>query len=364
MSKILILINNDAGLYKFRRELIEELLRENEVSICLPNGEFVPMLKELGCKYIQMEFERRGKNPLDELKMVGRYRNVIRQEKPDIVLTYTIKPNIYGGIACQREKIPYFPNVTGLGTELQSGGLMQKVLLALYKKGLKKAACVFFQNSTNKSFFEEKGVLCTKSHLIPGSGVNTSFYEYQEYPDESDGMKLLFIGRIMRDKGVNELFGAMRRIKRNHPEISLDVLGAYDENYSEIIESLEQEGLLTYHGQQSDTLPYYRAASAIVLPTYHEGMSNVLQEAASCGRPVLASDIPGCKEIFDDGVTGIGYASRSEEELYKAIEKFIAMPYEARKQMGEKGRQKMKAEFSRQVVIDAYKEEIANVCVR
>ena len=144
----------------------------------------------------------------------------------------------------------------------------------------------------------------------------------------------------------------------------MDVLGAYDENYSEIIDSLEKEGLLKYHGQQSDTLPFYSAASALILPTYHEGMSNVLQEAASCGRPVLASKIPGCQEIFEDGLTGIGFIPRSEDELYEAIERFISMPYDTRKEMGIKGREKMKAEFSRQVVIDAYKEEMKNVCVR
>ena len=208
---IVILANSDAGLYKFRRELLEKICKKHNVIIILPYGEFIKGLEDIGCQYIPMEFNRRGKNPLEDIRQIKQYIHFIRKIKPDVVLTYTIKPNVYGGIACQLTNTPYICNITGLGTAVENGGLLHLITMRLYKYGLKKAACVFFQNKYNQSYFLQQNILYGKNRLIPGSGVNLSQYKYEDYPSESKGIRFLFVGRIMKDKGIGEGTRASRQ---------------------------------------------------------------------------------------------------------------------------------------------------------
>ncbi|MCR6546199.1 glycosyltransferase family 4 protein [Dehalobacterium formicoaceticum] len=362
MAKILILANNDVGLYKFRKELIESFLGEgHEVYISLPDGNYVEKLCHMGCVFSETLIDRRGTNPITDLKLIIYYKTLIKNIKPDIVLTYTIKPNVYGGIACKATNTPYLANVTGLGTSIENGGVLQKTTLALYATGLKKASCVFFQNETNRHFFLDKHIVTGKTKLIPGSGVNLKYHRFEDYPDSDDIIKFLFIGRIMRNKGIDELLEAAQRIKNMYPNVRFDLVGDCEENYAERLLDLENRGIITYYGQQDDVHSFLKGAHAIVLPSYHEGMANVLLEAASSGRPVIASNIPGCRETFDEGVTGYGFEVRNTEALVNTIEKFIRLPYDEKKQMGISGRAKIEREFDRQMVIDSYMEEINRI---
>ena len=357
--KILILTNNDIGLYKFRKELLEALLEKNhEVFIALPGGEFVGDLRAMGCRFIETPMERRGMNPFIELKLVTLYRRILREVRPDAVLTFTIKPNIYGGMACAAAGIPYIADVTGLGTAIENGGLLQKVLLRLYAYGLRKARMVFFENAENERFMVERHVVRGRHAVLPGAGVNLADYPVQPYPAETDKLIFSTVGRIMRDKGTDELLSAVREIKKKHPQVIFRLIGFFDEDYQAKVETAVREGIIEYIENQRDVRPYYAASHAIVHPSYHEGMSNVLLESAAAGRPLLTTNVPGCREAFDEGVSGYGFPPRDASALTAAIEKFIALPYEKKIEMGEAGRKKMEREFDRRLVRDQFLSEI------
>lgn len=357
--KILILANNDVGLYKFRKELIERLLEKHNVYICLPSGEFIPALEKIGCKFIPCEFDRRGMNPLSEIKLIKNYWRVIRKVKPDIVFTYTIKPNSYGGAVCTLLRVPYIANVTGLGTSIENGGVLQKVTLVLYRCGLRKAQRVFFQNTYNYQFMSAKGIVGDNYSILPGSGVNLEEHSYEPYPSEEDGIRFLFVGRIMKDKGIGEFLQCAKQIHETHPECSFSLVGDYDdESYRSVIEKYEKKGILKFFGQQKDVHSFMKLHHILIQPSYHEGLSNVLLEAAACGRPVIASCIPGCKETFDEGISGFGFEPRNVDSLVASVEKMISMGTHERRQMGICGRRKVEQEFSRQIVINAYQKEL------
>lgn len=359
--RVLILTNNDMGLYKFRRELILELIKSNEVYISLPYGKYVDLLVEDGCRYTDVEFSRRGKNPFDDMMLLLKYLKMIKSINPDVVLTYTIKPNVYGGFACRLLKKPYIANVTGLGTTIENGGMLSLLTTAMYKVGLKRACCVFFQNSENKKFFQSKGITGRKSFLLPGSGVNTDTNCYEEYPNYEGIFNFLFIGRIMTDKGINELLEASKELSKKY-NLQIGIVGACDEDYEQLINEDEKKGFIKWYGLQDDVHPFIKRCHCVVLPSYHEGMANVLLEASSTGRPVIASNIPGCKEIVEDGCTGFLCESKSTYSLMQGMEKIINLSQEERKLMGVRAREKVMEEFDRKKVINAYLEEIN--CIR
>ncbi len=350
--KILILANYDVGLYQFRKELIGELLKNNEVTISLPYGELVEPLKEMGCHFIDTPLERRGMNPLKDAKLFFAYLKIFRQEKPDLVITYTIKPNVYGGIAARVTQIPYAVNITGLGTAFQNNGMLRKVVTLLYKVGCKKAKVIFFENEGNRQIFvDEKIVKKEQTCLLNGAGVNLDHYQVTEYP-AGDRLKFLFIGRVMKEKGIDELFAAMQRLVSEGYSCSLDVLGGYEEDYADIMEKYEADGWLHYHGYQKDVRPFIAQCHCFVLPSWHEGMANTNLECAASGRPVITSNIHGCLEAVEDGVTGFLCEKQNADDLYRVMKKFTALTYEKRKAMGLAGRKRMEAQFDKRLVVD------------
>lgn len=357
--RVLVLANFGMGLYKFRKELLQELIKLNyEVFVSLPKDEYVHLLEDLGCKYIESKVDRRGTNPVTDLKLLSGYIRTIKTIKPDIVLTYTIKPNVYGGLACRITKTPYLPNVTGLGTAIENKGLMQKITLNLYKIGLKEAKCIFFQNEPNRRFFTHKKIVNSNSKVIPGSGVNLEQHKLEDYPENDGTIRFLFVGRVMKAKGINELLEAAKTIKKKYPSVEFHIVGFCEEGYSELLKKLSDSGIIHYHGQQNDIHKFIKSSHATILPSYHEGTSNVLLETASTGRPILASIVTGCKETFDEGISGIGFEVKNKEALMNSIIKFIKIPYEKKRQMGIAGRKKMEQEYDRKIVIDAYLKEI------
>ena len=202
MKRILILANFDVGLYKFRKELIQELLNQgNEVYISLPDGELVRNLEEMGCKFVNTAVDRRGINPKTDAKLMFFYRKLIKKLHPDMVITYTIKPNIYGGLMCRMLRVPYAVNITGLGTAFQSESMVKKLVTFLYKIALKKAKVVFFENIGNKQTFLDLHILKEKQIcVLNGAGVNLADYPFSDYPSD-EGTRFLFIGRVMKEKG-------------------------------------------------------------------------------------------------------------------------------------------------------------------
>ena len=359
--KILILANSDGGLYNFRKELIQELLKSNKVFICLPNGDNVDEMVKWGCEFIPCEFDRHGTNPFKELMMVSHYRKIIKRIKPEVVLTYTIKPNVYGGMACQLTKTPYIANITGLGTAVENGGVMQKVTLLLYRLGLRKAHMVFFQNSENKEFMLKHGVVRGKNKLIPGSGVNLTHYSVSDYP-KGDTIDFIFVARVMKEKGIDQYLDAAKYIKSKYPNTRFHVCGNCEQDYKEQLNELQDAGIIIYHGRVKDMAEIYKMSACTIHPTYYpEGMSNVLLESCACGRPIITTDRAGCREVVDDGVNGYIVEQRDAADLIDKIEKFLALSWEDRKAMGLAGRAKVEREFDRNIVVKKYMEELENL---
>lgn len=360
--KIMILANNDAGLYKFRLELLEELVKKFEVYICLPEGDYVKDMVELGCRYIPCScLERQGTNPLKDLKLLKYYKDVLKQHKPDIVFTYTIKPNSYGGMMCGMLNIPYVSNITGLGTAIENDGWMQKIALTIYKTGLGKAQKVFFQNTANRDFMVSRNVIKGAYDLLPGSGVNLNRYEVSEYP-EKETIDFVFVGRMMKEKGIENYMEMAEAIREKYPETRFHICGPYEQDYRERLEELQQKGVLVYHGVVKDMLAIYKEMSCTVHPSYYpEGLSNVLLESSACARPIITTDRAGCREVIDDGVNGYICKQNDTADLIKQVEKFLALSREERKAMGLAGRTKVEKEFNRQIVIDKYLQEVERV---
>ncbi len=348
---VLIAANYDVGLYQFRRELIERLLQEHQVMISLPYGELVNPLQDAGCLFIDTPVDRRGLNPVKDIKLLLNYRRMLREKKPDLVITYTIKPNIYGSFACRMKKIPYAVNITGLGTAFQKKGLLRAFVKCLYKTALKKAKVVFFENAANQQLFIDEGIVSKdKTVLLNGAGVNTDRYVVAPYPEETP-TRFLFMGRVMQEKGVNELFSAMERLHAEGANCCLDVLGGYEEDYAQVIRRCEAQGWLHYHGYQTDVRPFIANAHCFVLPSYHEGMANTNLECAAMGRPLITSDIPGCREAVIEGESGLLCRPKDTDSLYTAMKRFLSMSHEQRQAMGLSGRKHMETVFDKKQVV-------------
>lgn len=351
MSKILIITNHSYMLYRFRLELIQELMKEHEVVLSMPFVGHEEDFQALGLRCIKTDVDRRGINPATDMKLFRTYQKLLKEECPDLVITYSIKPNIYGGLACRMAGIPYCANVQGLGTAFQRKGLAQFVTV-LYKLALGKAKTVFFENNANaEEFCRRKIIPAEKETVLPGAGINLEKYPYVAYP-ENEAVHFLYLGRIMKEKGMDELFTAMRRLRGKYGAgVVLDIVGFYDDDYKAQVEQLTGEGIAVFHGFQSDPLPYYAAADCVVLPSYHEGMSNVLLEAAAIGRPVITSDIPGCREAVKDGRTGFLCKPRDADRLYEQMCRMAAASFVERQAMGRAAHEKMAREFEKQLVV-------------
>ncbi|WP_339319204.1 glycosyltransferase family 4 protein [Paenibacillus sp. FSL R10-2734] len=361
MKKILILANNDVGLYKFRKEVIQELIEEYKVYISLPYGDYIPKLQDLGCEYIETSISRRGTNPVTDIKLFKKYIDLIKKIKPELVLSYTIKPNVYGGLACRMSNVPYIVNVTGLGSAVENGGFMQKISLFLYRSSLKKATCVFFQNKGNYEYFQEKKVFSKKNRLIPGSGVNLKDYKLLDYP-LTENIHFLFIARVMKEKGIDQYLEAAEYIKNKYKNTVFHILGSCEEDYENKLNEMQDRGIVQYHGMQSDVREFQKISHCTIHPTYYpEGMSNVLLESAACGRPIITTNRSGCREIVDNGVNGYIVEQKSSHDLIEKIEQFLMLTYEEKKAMGLAGRVKVECEFDRGIVINSYLKEIQNI---
>ena len=358
---ILILANNDVGLYQFRRELIEELRKEHQVSISLPDGSLVRPLEAMGCRFFDTKMARRGMNPVQDMGLFLRYCGLIRQVRPDLVLTYTIKPNIYGGLACRLMGVPYAANITGLGTAFQRNGALRKLVVTLYRLALKRAKTVFFENAENRqTLLSEKIVLPEQCRLLSGAGVNLEHYACAPYPEEDSPVRFLFVGRVMAEKGIDELFAAMEHLRKDGIDCTLDVLGFFEEQYEEKIRRAAEQGWLRYHGYQKDVRPFIAAAHCFVLPSWHEGMANTNLECAAMGRPIITSRIHGCMEAVLEGESGFLCRAQDSESLYQQMKRFCALPRERRAAMGMAGRRHMEAVFDKRVVVSQTLEGIKN----
>lgn len=364
---ILVLTNNFGGLYSFRKEVMKAMVDKGyHVVISAPSKDDamkVAWFENIGCKLIEIPFNRQGTNPLADLKLMWRYRKLIKEIKPDVVLSYTIKPNLYGGMACALTGVPQIANVTGLGAAVEYPGLMQKLTVFLYKIGMRKTWLTFFQNNDNMDFCKVHGMVKGRVQLIPGSGVNLEHHVKKPYPAESEPIRFLFMGRIRREKGIEEFLTAAEAITKRYKDVEFHVVGGCEGDYEGRLLELQKKGVVTYHGGQSDVRPYFAMAACTLHPSFYpEGMSNVLLESCATGRPIMTTLRAGCREIVDDGCNGYFVKQQNAEDLIAKVEKFLALPYAERKAMGDAARAKVEREFDRQIVVDAYLNEINKIC--
>ena len=348
--KILIITNHSYMLWRFRRELIQALMEQHEVVLSMPFVGHENDFQALGIRCIETNVDRRGINPKTDFQLIKTYDRLTKMEQPDLVITYSIKPNIYAGLVCRWRKIPYFANVQGLGTAFQKPGLAKFVTL-LYKLALGRAKGVFFENQANAEEFCKRRIVCAdKEIILNGAGINMEKYPYCDYP-ENETFHFLYLGRIMREKGMDELFWSVKKLHQEGEKFVLDLVGFFEDEYKEQAEELEKQGIAVFHGFSTDPKPYYEGADCVVMPSYHEGMSNVLLEAAAIGRPVITSDIPGCREAVEDGRTGLLAEAQNREQLYEAMKRMLELSRVERQAMGQAGCEKMKKEFDKKTVV-------------
>lgn len=364
--KIIILANDTTYTYNLRNEIIERLVLDgHDVVVASRVLLHQNSLEHLGCRLINVETNRHGTNPFSDIGLLLRFKKILKDENPDVALTYNIKPNAYGGIACRMTKTHYIPNITGLGTAVEYPGLMQMISTKLYKSGVSGADCIMFQNEQNRQFFIDHHMMTNnvRTRLLPGSGVSLKVHKPMDLKSDNGVINFLFVARVMVEKGIDIYLRAAKRIYEKNKNVMFHICGQCDdEKYISLLKEEEKCGYIKYHGEQKDMIPFFEMAHCIVHPSYYpEGMSNVLLEAAAHCRPIIATDRAGCRETVDDGKSGFIIPIKNEDALVEAIQRFLNMTWEQKRDMGLEGRKKIENEFDRQIVVRAYLEELERI---
>lgn len=364
MKTVLILSNHHLYTYNLRKELIEKLLESNyRIVVALPYGEKVELLKEMGCEFIDVPLDRRGTNPLNEFKLLLAYIRVLKQVKPDLVLTYTLKPNMYGGLACRIQNVDVIHTVTGLGSVFVRDAIYKKIVVWLNKIAFKSANTIVFMNRDNRELYRKLKII-SPSHetlIVSGSGVNLTQFKYSKIKP-TDKVKFTFIARILKDKGIEEFLNAAKIIKRKYIDTAFEVVGFVEEDkYKKMLENYQKRGIISYLGRRDDIPVIMANSSCIVLPSYGEGRGTVLQEGAAIGRPLITTNTYGCKDNVEEGYNGFLCEVADIESLINAMERFIKLKPEDKIKMGKNSRIKAEKEFDRNIVVGVYMKKIKKI---
>lgn len=368
-KSIAIIENNILATNTIRGNLTQTLIDKGYNVVVLTTGTDaeVELARSKGFHIVDVKGSNRS--PKDISNYVLNLRKALKKIKPDIVLTFTIRPAIWGNIVTRQLGIPTITNITGIGPLFESDNLTYKAARGLYKFVLKKTAKIFFQNYDDMNLFlDKKFVKPERAERIPGSGVDHDYYKPVKKEKGNKPFSFLFISRLIKDKGILEYVEAARILKREMPEVEFRVLGPYwSQNLEDNIITKEdvaqwvKEGIIQYEGAADDVRQYIAGADCIVLPSYREGTSNVLLEAGSMEKPCITCDTTGCNEIVEDGVTGYLVEVKNAKDLAEKMRKMYKLSKEEREQMGIKARQKVIKNFDKQIVIDAYLRAIENV---
>jgi glycosyltransferase involved in cell wall biosynthesis len=358
--KIAIVLNTSWNIYNFRMNFVKELLKNgHEVHTVAPQDDYTHFLTEAGCKHHRLTMDSRGANPIKDSALVFELWSIYRKIKPDVILHYTIKPNVYGTLAASMLKIPVINNVCGLGTVFLKDTMMSSVAIWLYKFSFRFANKVFFQNPEDlELFLDKKLVAKDKVDLLPGSGIDLEKFKPMTYK-RNQSFTFLMISRLIIDKGVLEYIEAIRKLKEQGIDARFQILGSKDPEHKRgiklnVIDEWVKTGAVEYLGSTNDVRTFIHAADCIVLPSYREGTPRTLLEAASSSKPIIATDVAGCHQAVDHNINGLLCKFKDSDDL---AQKMIAMANfddETLKKFGENGRKKMEAEFSETIVIDKY----------
>ena len=369
--RIVISINTSWNIFNFRAGLVRALVAAGyDVVAVAPTDAWSDRLAELGCRFVPLRMDNKGTSPVRDLALLLRYRELLAAERPVAFLGYTIKPNVFGSLAAHSLSIPTINNVSGLGTAFIRRSWLTTVVKFLYRSALGRAARVFFQNHDDRDLFvTEKLVPAAITDVLPGSGVDLIRFAPAPLPAASTGPVFLLIGRLLGDKGVNEYVEAARSLRQAHPGARFQLLGYLDvENSTAIprqtVESWVKQGTIEYLGDTNDVRPFIAAADCVVLPSYREGTPRTLLEAAAMARPLVATDVPGCRDVVDAGRNGFLCTPRDVASLAAAMEQVIALTPEQRSGMGAKSRHLAETRYDENIVIARYLEAIAAITAR
>jgi glycosyltransferase involved in cell wall biosynthesis len=358
----IISINASWNIVNFRRGLIAGLQREGFRVVALaPPDEYSGRLADLKVIYVPIEMDKQGISPLRDLQLLFRYRKALKEIGPDIYLGYTAKPNIYGSLAARSLGIPVINNVAGLGTAFIKQGLLTRIVSGLYRRAFKRSATVFFQNRDDMEMFVgAKLVRAAQARLLPGSGIDLERFRPDPNNGSNDGQfRFLLIARLLWDKGVREFVEAARLVRAQAPNARFHILGFLDvANRTAVprsdVEAWVAEGLIDYLGATDDVRPAIAAADAVVLPSYREGLPRVLLEGGAMGKPLIATDVPGCRHVVQDGVNGFLCDARDACSLADAMLKLLSLPPAQREAMGAAARAKVEREFGEEIMVERY----------
>lgn len=361
---VLMTVNAAWNIWNFRKPVVQALLAGgHKVTVLAPPDDFVDSLKQLGCAFIPLDMNAKGLNPFDEWKLLRRFKQVFKQQKPDVVLSYTIKNNTFGALAAKSLDIPFVPNVSGLGTGFLSGSALQFVVEQLYRRAYHGLPIVFFQNEDDRDLFTSRHLVkLNQARLLPGSGIDLEHFQDTDLP-LNDAPIFLLIARLLRDKGVLEFVEAARQIKAERPNVRFQLLGAAGSANrtaisTDTVEGWVKEGVVEYLGTTSDVRPIIAASTCVVLPSYREGAPRTLIEAAAMARPLIATDVPGCCAVVENESTGFLCAVRDADGLAAAMRRFMDMSADQQREMGRAGRAKMEREYDQRLVVQAYASAI------
>lgn len=371
--KVLICANAAWNLFNFRSSLIRALVTQGyEVVTVAPNDAYAARLTELGCRFVALPMDNQGTHPGRDAWLLWRFWRLFRREQPDVYLGYTIKPNVYGSLAAHALGIPAINSIEGLGAVFIKDGWLVRLVRSLYRLALRPAAKVFFLNNDDRQLFIAKDLVRVGvADLLPGSGIDLAHFSMMPPNAINTGtnkFRFLLIGRMLRDKGVGEYMAAAKLIRRHWPYVECCLLGFLDvQNPAAIsraqMETWVAEGHVNYLGVSDDVRAEIIAADCVVLPSYREGTPRTLLEAAAMGRPIIATDAVGCREVVDDGKNGFLCKVRDVEDLAAKMEQMLSLTHEQRVEMGGHGRKKMEAEFDEQIVIRRYLDAVAEIAL-
>jgi glycosyltransferase involved in cell wall biosynthesis len=362
-NTIAIAINSSWNIYNFRSGLVRALVEAgHELLAIAPADAHSERLTELGCRFVPISMTARGTSPLEDARLFLDYRRILKRHRPAAFLGYTIKPNVYGSLAAHSLGIPVINNIAGLGVTFLKHGLFQRLVRGMYRTALRRSDTVFFQNPDDRSLFVEAGLVRPgQTELLPGSGVDLKRFAPVERERESgDPFVFLVVSRLLRSKGIGHYVSASESLRNEFPHAQFRIAGIMEKGHGEAITEEEiqrwsAEGAITYLGALDDVRPALSEADVVVLPTFYpEGTPRALLEAAAMGKPLIATDVPGCREVLDNGVNGLLCEPRSVESLAAAMCRMLRMGEEERKAMGAVSRAKAEAEFDEQIVIARY----------
>jgi glycosyltransferase involved in cell wall biosynthesis len=362
--KIGIVVNSSWNIYNFRSGLVKTLLLNgHQVVAIAPNDGFVNDIKDWGCEYIPIEMDCKGSNPAKDLRLILQLFNIYRAAKLDAVLHFTIKPNIYGTFACKMLNIPAINNITGIGTAFLHQNLTSWAAQLLYRLSFKFPAKVFFQNEDDKKLFLKRKLVRPEiTDVLPGSGVDLDYFKPQKTPDNKK-FTFLMISRLLFDKGICEYIDAIRLMRKNYINAKFQILGKIEPEKSlgidkEQLDEWIKEGLVEYLGTTNDVRPFIANADCIVLPSYREGTPRTLIEAASMGKPIVTTDVPGCRETVMNGFNGFLCQVKNAFDLAAKMTKVLSLSPEELHEFQLNSRAFATAKFDQNIVVSKYAQAL------